>query len=308
MSELDIARELFLHWLNHTYERGFDVPNGGAAPVIAISGDTRLAIEAHPLLDASGNQRWNKARAGLEERLTEEVAAAIAVWLPLGARLPSEEPAASEFVDLVAKAVVKLGPRERSYIRVPIQLRLRKNADTGGVVSVTGGLNQHWARFTERVRGQYDLDSMALHRLPESEEHLESLIDAIVERTGQMQAGQIASIETFDAWTVQRVAGKKGATIVGVPPDVTDDISLEVRRAVRRIVQDCAPRLRGAQSDLRALLFLGHYGRIEQETVTTALRGYDPSMYAGIDFVCLVADGIVKPLIQAPAASVVNRA
>lgn len=304
MSEIDVARDLFLRWLNHTYERDFSLAEPDATPAIAAHGETRLAFEVRPLLDASDNERWQAARRALEERLAEAVPTAIAVWLPLGARLPADEPDASEFVDIVSKAAVKLGPNERSHARMPIELRLRKNNDTGGVVSVTGGLNSHWARFTERVRGTYDLDSMQLHRLPESDEHLESLIDTIVEQAGRLEPGQVARIETFDAWTVQRIEGDRGATIVGVPPDVTEDVPLEVRRRVRRIVADAAPRLRETEAALRAIVFLGHYGRIEQETVMTALRGYDPSMYAGIDFLCLVADGIVKPLIQAPAAAV----
>lgn len=302
MSEIDVARELFVHWLNHEYARSFALGDA-ASPTIATHGDTRLAIEARALLDASENERWNAARAGLEERLAEQVPASIVVWLPLGAPLPSEEPAASEFVDLVAKAAVKLGPRERSYVRLPIDLLLRKNTDSGGVVSVTGGLNQHWAKFTDHVRGTYDLDSSRLHRLPESEDHLQSLIDEIVGRASELEAGQVARIETFDAWTLQRVAGKGGATIVGVPQDLSDDFPLEVRKGLRRVVADSGPRLREAEADVRALVLLGYYGRVEQETVTTAMRGYDPSMYAGLDFVCLVADGVVRPLIQAPAAA-----
>ena len=38
--------------------------------------------------------------------------------------------------------------------------------------------------------------------------------------------------------------------------------------------------------------------RIEMEGATTALRGYEPASYAGVEFLCLVADGVVKPLIQ----------
>lgn len=306
MSEIDVARELFLHWLSDTYDRGFALADGDGSPAIATADDTRLAVETRALLDASANARWNTARAELEQRLAEQVPASIAAWLPLGAPLPSEEPTASEFVDLVSKAAVKLGPRERAYVRLPIDLLLRKNTDSGGVVSVTGGLNQHWARFTDHVRGAYDLDSTRLHRLPESEEHLQSLIDEIVGRAAELEAGQVGRVETFDAWTVQRVAGKGGATIVGVPRDLSDDVPLDVRRSLRRIVADSGSRLRETDADLRSLVVLGYYGRVEQETVTTALRGYDPSMYAGIDFVCLVADGIVKPLIQAPATALAD--
>jgi hypothetical protein len=42
---------------------------------------------------------------------------------------------------------------------------------------------------------------------------------------------------------------------------------------------------------------------MEEEGATTALRGYDPTLYGGIDFVCLAADGLVKPLIQPRAVA-----
>jgi len=54
---------------------------------------------------------------------------------------------------------------------------------------------------------------------------------------------------------------------------------------------------------MRALILLGHYARMDQEGATTAMRGYDPSLYSGIDFVCLVADGLVKPIIDSSVAS-----
>jgi hypothetical protein len=178
---------------------------------------------------------------------------------------------------------------------------LRKSADGGGVVSVTGGLNPHWARFTEHVRGTYDLDSTHLHRLPESEEHLQGLIDKIIERAATLETGQIAEIETVDAWTIQRLGEAQGVTVIGLPPAEAQDVGLPVRRNFRRVLAEAAPRLGEQAGGLRALLVLGPYARMEQEGATTAMRGYDPSLYAGLEFVCLIADGLVKPLIQAPA-------
>jgi hypothetical protein len=166
---------------------------------------------------------------------------------------------------------------------------------------VTGGLNPHWARFTEHVRGTYDLDSTRLHRLPESEEHLQQLIDRIIERAATLETGQIAEIETVDAWTIQRLSQTQGVTIVGVPPAELQDVGLAVRRNFRRILSESAAALKERDVDNRALVVLGPYSRVEQEGATTAMRGYDPALYAGLDFVCLVADGLVKPLIQPPA-------
>lgn len=227
----------------------------------------------------------------------------MALWVPAGADLPADEPAFSEFVALARQSAVKLGPRERSHVAFPATLLLRKNADTGGVISVTGGLNPHWARFTDRVRGQFDLDSTQLHRLPESEEHLERLLDAVVELSQTLEAGRVGAIETIDAWTIQRLSGDTGVAILGVPPAQAADTGLAVRRNMKRALTAVAPGLREARADVRALFLGAPYARIEGEGATTALRGYDPMLYSGIDFICLVADGIVKPLIQ-PASDV----
>jgi len=74
-----------------------------------------------------------------------------------------------------------------------------------------------------------------------------------------------------------------------------------VRRNLRRLLAGSGPSLRGREAHVRALALLGYYPRIEQEGATTAMRGYDPVLYSGLDFVCLVADGLVTPLIEAPA-------
>ena len=88
-------------------------------------------------------------------------------------------------------------------------------------------------------------------------------------------------------------------TIVGVPPAVAAEGGIAVRRNLRRILADAGP-LREAKGGARALVVLGYYARIEQEGATVAMRGFEPALYSGIDFVCLVADGVVKPLIQPP--------
>lgn len=309
--ELDVARELFLYWLRETHGRAYPLPDlggqalgltgGGDGPPTVTDGEHPLALDARPL-PAADNPGWRRRREQIESLIAEDMPARVALWVPAGAGLPSDEPALSEFVALVRQAAIKLGPHERSYVQLPITLYLRKAQEEGGVVSVTGGLNQYWARFTERVRGGYDLDSTQLHRLPESEDHLQQLLDQIVERTKTLELGKIATIETIDAWTIQRLSGSDGVYILGVPPEDTADLGLAVRRDFRRILLDAAPKLRAAEAAVRALVVLGRYARIEQEGATTALRGYDPAAYSGIDFIVLAADGIIKPLIQ-PAAN-----
>jgi hypothetical protein len=300
MSESSVAIELFVRWLNETHGFHFPHPETTGDSALLVEGETRLAAEVRPLLGKVEDNGWLSARSRLEQQLGDGLPGAYALWAPFGAALPSEEPALSEFIDAVRQAALKLGPHERSYVPLPVTLVLRKTSDEGGVVSVSGGLNQHWARFTELVRGTYDLDSTALHRLPESDAHLDELIEQIVDATKQLSAGQSAEIETVDAWTIQKLSGESGVAIVGSPPTQTDDPGLAVRRNFRRILAEGGPSLRSVDAGLHALILLGHYARMDQEGATTAMRGYDPSLYSGIDFVCLVADGLVKPIIEAP--------
>ena len=303
--ETEVVRDLFLHWVRDTFGRAFRVTRDEDDLVEASDGERSLALAARPLIGTE-DERWRVRRDALEGLLGEGLPARIALWVPAGADLPADEPAVSEFVAAVREAAVKLGPHERSYVPLPATLLLRKSSDSGGVVSVTGGLNPFWARFTERVRGSYDLDSNQLHRLPESEEHLERLLDTVVEASTTLDVGQVAATETIDAWTLQGLSGDAGVTIVGVPPSDAAELGLAVRRNLRRVLTEVAPRLRTASEDLRALVVLAPYARVEHEGATTALRGYDPASYTGIDFVCLAVDGLIKPMIQPPPNTILS--
>lgn len=301
MPETAVALELFLRWLNDARENSFRIAEARDSGAIASDGERPLAIEVRPLLGPTDDAAWLAARERLEQQIVDTVPAPVAVWVPAGADLAAGEPAASEFVEHVRQAAVKLGPHERSHVPLPITLYLRKTVDSGSVVSVTGGLNPHWARFTERVRGTFDLDSTRLHRLPESEEHLESLIESVIERSSKLEPGQWAEIETIDAWTVQRLADAASTTIVAVPAPEARDMGLAVRRNLRRVLGEAVPVLRASESEVKALVLLGYYARIEEEGASIAMRGFSPALYSGVDFVVLVADGLVKPLIGTPA-------
>jgi hypothetical protein len=300
LPENGVVLDLFLRWLNDAREPPFRIAEHPESGAKASDGSHSLAIEVRPLLGPVEDPAWLGARDRLEQQIADAVPTRVAVWVPAGADLPAAEPAASEFVEHVRQATVKLGPHERSHVPLPITLFLRKTVDSGSVVSVTGGLNPHWARFTERVRGTFDLDSTRLHRLPESEEHLEALIETVVERSGNPEPGQWAEIETIDAWTVQRLAGDARTTIVAVPASHARDMGLAVRRNLRRVLGEAVPVLRSSGLEQKALVLLGYYARIEDEGASIAMRGFSPALYSGIDFVVLVTDGVVKPLIQTP--------
>jgi len=295
-AELDAAFDLFLYWLRETRGLAFQSAETASELVTARDGEAHLTTAIRSLLP-SDNPKFNGQRETLESLIAYDLPARVALWCPAGAALPSEEPDVSEFAAMVRQSALKLGPHERSHVPLPAKLFLRKNSDSGGVISVTGGLNPHWARFTDRVRGQYDLDSTQLRRLPESEDHLESLLDAIVQRTQTLDVGQYATIDTIDAWTLQRLSGDGGVTIVGVQPTVAAEGGIAVRRNLRRILTETTA-LREMPDTLRALVVLGYYPRIEMEGATVAMRGFEPSLYSGIDYVVLVTDGLVKPLIE----------
>jgi len=300
LPESAIALNLFLRWLNDARDRPFRIIDERDSGTTASDESRRLAIEVRPLLGQLDAAPWLAARERLEQQVADAVPAPIAVWVPAGADLPAGEPAASEFVEHVRQAAVKLGPHERSHVPLPITIFLRKTVDSGGVVSVLGGLNPHWARFTERVRGTFDMDSTRLHRLPESNEHLETLIETVIERSGKLEAGQWAEIDTIDAWTVQRLDDGAGTTVVAVPASEARDMGLIVRRNLRRILGEAVPSLRESEAELKALVLLGYYPRIEDEGASIAMRGFSPALYSGVGFVVLVTDGLVKPLIQTP--------
>ena len=297
MPESDVVLDLFLHWLGHAHERRFVVDERSDTGAVAVDGETRLAVEVRSLLPLE-DERWTHRREHLEAALSEGLPGRYALWVPSGADLPREEPWLSEFIDLVRKSATRLGPHERSYVPVPVKLYLRKVSDEGGVVTASGGLSFYWARFTEHVKGTYDLDSRLLHRLPESEEHLQELLDFIIGRSKEMAPGDVFEIETIDAWTVQRLEGEDGMTVIGAPPANPEEEGLAVRRNFRQLLAEACPKLREAEANLVALVVVGYYARMELEGASTAMRGYDPGLYAGMDFVCLAADGLVKPLIQ----------
>jgi hypothetical protein len=291
----DVARALFEHWLQHngTALRVVSIADAG----VASSAEPSIAVETTELPPVS-DAAWSQNRDRLQELVGEGLPVPAVVWAPPGAPLPTEEPMLSEFVDLTRRALVRLGPHERSHVAFPATLSLRKNSEDGSVITVSGGLNQHWAKFTGRVNGAFDLDSRPVHRLPDSEEYTASLIDRIVERANKMVAGEVASVEAEDCWTVQGLSGSPGVAIAGLPPGAATEGPTTLRRDFRRNLVDAMPRLRACAADYKALVVLCHLAHIEQEGITTALRGYDPGLYGGIDYICVVADGQVKAIVR----------
>jgi len=301
IDEQNLCLELFLDWLAATRASQFHIEQRPFDGLSARCGDGRqtLAVEVRPLLSAPEYEVWGAYRRKLEGEIAVDLPGAFALWVPPGADLPGEGAAVEDFRRRVRETALALQPGERGSLRLPVEVRLRKTDTEGGLMSVAGGLSRYWAGMSERVRGTFDLDASAIHRLPESEEERTALVDRVVQEAGRLaELRQRVHLEVEDVWTIQRLRQGQGFLIVGLPPQALADIGIAVRRNLRRILIEAGPRLLAAQADLRALLILGVYDSADEENVSTSLRGFDPSLYTSLDFVCLATDGRLKPITE----------
>jgi len=301
IDEPELCLELFLDWLAASHGSRFrpDQRPFDGLTARCTDGQRTLAAEVRPLLVAPEYEVWEAYRRKLEGEIAADLPGAFALWVPPGADLRGEGAAVEDFRQRVRQVALALQPGERGHLRLPVQLRMRKIDDEGGLMSVVGGLSRYWAGMSERVRGTFDLDASAVHRLSESEEERTALVDRVVQEAGRLsELRQWVHLEAEDVWTIQRLAQGQGFLIVGLPPQALADIGIAVRRNLRRILIDAGPRLLGATADLKALLILGFYDSADEENVSTSLRGFDPALYTSLDFVCLATDGRLKPITE----------
>ena len=79
-------------------------------------------------------------------------------------------------------------------------------------------------------------------------------------------------------------------------PD-NDEQSAALRRNLRALLREAAPAVH-QPADAHALVVLGAATYADDEKLTWALRGMDPTLYSGSDLMAVIADGVVKPLLQ----------
>ena len=225
--------------------------------------------------------------------------------MPPGAELPAGEPALSAFALTVLELAARLAPGDRGTVEFPVVLTVTKLEDAGGYINVLGGMSSLWAEFTGRVSGAYRLDSRAVHRLPPDPGYRRVLMDQIVEKAKEAPlVGESATIEAIDAWTLQRLPddAPSGFTLVAAPPSPDLESGANVRRTLRALLKESQQRLGGValKRAYRALALVGAYADEASENVSTALRGFDPTIYAAIDFIILLVDGVPKPIYVSP--------
>ncbi|HLZ68518.1 MAG TPA: hypothetical protein VKV26_01275 [Dehalococcoidia bacterium] len=297
-AELRLLAHLLLDWIASRSGRKLTLlPARADAIARAGDEDDRLSIVLASLSSAERPPAWVAALERFAGRL-DTSGSGVLIWLPPGATVPDEEPAASTVAMAVQQAVMATPAGESRDALLPIRISLLKRDEQGAYVSAAGGLAPLWAQFTDRVQGYFQIDSTALHRLPEDEAQTRAVIDRIVAASTGMALGEARVVEAEDRWRIQRLRGGDGCAVIGLPPGDESESGAPLRRRLRAALREAGERLAGENATLRVLALYGHYPTLEMEQAGPALRGQDPALFAGLDLIVLIADGAVKPLLD----------
>jgi hypothetical protein len=294
----EAALHVFLGWFGPHYARstsldGIDSDGSIGSARVNVGRRWSLAVSLVNTLAPETDIKWEAERAAIEARLDAEPEP-VAVWVPRGARPPSQEPGLSDLVAAIQEArTLDDGRRE---MRRPVTLYLRRTGTTGSVITVLGGLSGHWAQFTNRVPGSFQLNSLELFRLPAAPEDREALAERIVLAAGQPLADENQEIRAEDAWTVTTIGGGR-SVVIGTPVAESDEQAAGLRRNLRKQLRDVRAKA-GGPGEAKALVILGTATYAEEEKLSWVLRGMDPTLYSGYDILAVIADGVVRTVLQ----------
>ncbi|MCY3569592.1 MAG: hypothetical protein OXH38_13265, partial [Chloroflexi bacterium] len=144
------------------------------------------------------------------------------------------------------------------------------------------------------------LDSSNVHRLPEDESNITQMVDFLVlVANGIRQDGNTTTVQVEDTWRVQRLDGLEQPVVLCAPPGSVVD-GREVRRLMRRSLRDAEEAI-GDADGFRIATMITLASSLDRELVSTALRGIDPLLLAGWDYMPLLVDGQVRPLLEPSA-------
>ena len=290
-----LAARLLLDWLSQRFDTRFDLPETHGDALTASDGTHRIGLHIAPLWN--DDAAWEERLRAMEARL-EVGGGAFVLWVPPRADVPSDEPAASDFVDRVRSAAASLAPGEQTEVLFPATVKLAKVREEGGYASVVGGLSRWWTRITENVQGTYHVDSTAVHRITRDSEGREGLWQTIGRLSHGVALGQAAEFEIDEAWTLQRLGDDAGAgtALVGAPPSADPTDGILVRRTARKRLAAANDALGGLDVDLRAVGLIGGYEYAEVETASGTIKALAPSLYSRLEVVCILVDGEVRPV------------
>lgn len=297
----EAALAFFARWLGGRYARSTAVERLEATGEelaharLLVGRRWRLSVTIANLVSSEATYPSELARAAVERRL-DSAGLSVILWVPRGAPLPFDEPALSELA-VAVEAARPVGDG-RLEARFPVELWLRRTDRSGSVVTIVGGLSDSWAQFTNRVPGTFQLDARALHRPSAEAAAREELAERIVLAAQRPEVDEGVTVTAHDCWTVTRIGGERSFVVASSQPP-SDELGAQQRRTLRRLLGQ-AGAFSAEESDARALVVLAVATDAEGERVTWALRGIDPSLYAGFDLVVVLADGVAKPVLEPP--------
>ncbi len=278
-------------------EVSFEPPSAGSLSTAFRANDAAGTLAVCPLFDLAALQADGATLArkvDLEERLHAYGARDVALWVPPGAALPED---ADHTAGLIADAARELEVGDKGEVTFKVDVAVRKTGGEGSYMSVLGGLSQQWARFTNQVMGEYQLDSSNIYRLPEDEGKITQMVDFLVlVANGIRKEGVATMVAGEDTWRIQRLDGVEEPIVICAPPASVVD-GRAVRRLMRRSLREAEAAIGGA-SGFRIASMITLANSLDRELVSTALRGLDPLLLAGWDYMPLLVDGQVRTLLE----------
>ena len=255
--------------------------------------DARAALAVVPLYDVTGDPVFLGRKRVLESSLSDRFSGGIVLWVPPGASLPTED--LTEFVEKVSSVAEVLDPGESGEVNFSVPVGLRKISDEGSYLSAVGGLASQWARFTNQVVGQYQLDSSAVHRLPKDSKSVTSMIDFLVlVANGIRGVGESVEVSVDDTWVVHRSNKMSAARVIVAPENGLADDAATIRKLLRAKMHQSVEVLKKRLVEIRMITFVSVVASLEDERVSIALRSVDPSLFLDLDIILVVGDGGIK--------------
>ncbi len=303
----DAALELVASWMGERYFRTFRLDDA------AVEHFDALITQRERRIGVTVGLLWDEESEALEgtEELAELMAtevmedraiadAGYVIWVPPGAELPRDEPAWSQFRVLLAGGLAGLAPGDRREVRLPVTLKLAKLQAEGQYVSVSGTLSSQWTTISDGVNGAYHLDARALHRLSSEQAEIDIVISRVRDRAALLDTEEVTNVAVHDYWRVSRLPEQSaiGVSVVAAAPTFDPTEGVTVRRQFRRDVKRAVEQRNAGDEDLTALVMVSPLAHLEDELLTSALRGMNPASYGALDLIVLVADGAVRQVLQ----------
>jgi hypothetical protein len=304
------ALSMVVAWMGNRFYRTFRPSDEGESffDAVLTQRDRRIGVtigllaDSDPTASTGAATEYETNNAAFAELLTSDLdkSGGYVLWLPPGAVIPTEEPARSDLRILLSNGLSGLNPGDHREVRIPIILKLAKIETNGSYVSVTGGLSSQWTTISEGIAGAFHLDSRPLHRLPSEAAELDIIISRVRDRAALLNVEEVTDVKVHDYWLVTRLPDStpQGVVVIDGPPELDPHDGVPVRRSFRRHITRAVEQRRLGDCDLSVLILIGALAHMEDELVTSALRGMNPAAYGSLDLIVFVADGSVRQVLQ----------